>query len=575
MAAQPSPPLVESPVRGPPSAPGADAATAPVSAGWGVTLASGLLALAVLVAGLVTAPQYGITSDEPVIYMGGEWNVWALQADDPSRWKFKEHRPPEFDKITNFDYHPDALGHWAFPGFAGTFCARVARLARHLPGYDVVDAFHAGIVLLHALSVFAFALYLARLLGARRALLAAALYALYPCAVGHSHYNVKDWPMVGFYALTLVSFACGVLEHRPRFLLQSGFWFGLGLCSKANPLFAGPTLAVWLPIAWWLTYRGVRKPSRALIASGLLIPVVGFVTFWGVWPYVHTGSLAEQARKVGDVFGYIIERGRTGRDTFTWYSLYHVAVMTPPVELVGLLLAAALPFWNTGGRERSFAALAWMWFLLPVVRIALPHSNFYDANRHFLEYIPALAVLAAMGLDAGLAALARRLEPRRTAVARFVPAAGLAAVLGLALWPVVQYHPFETTYYNALIGGLGGAQQKQMSHVFCQGMEFWCPDSEGDYWGFSFKNAARDVNAVAPPGARLHACGNLVGPLARWQPIRKDLRMSGRNEADFFIVIPRRPFCSEDDRRYIAQHASVVKEERRDGGLVYGVYRRK
>ncbi|HEY3447714.1 MAG TPA: glycosyltransferase family 39 protein [Myxococcales bacterium] len=546
-----------------------------MSAGRGVTLAAAALALVVLVAGLVTAPNYGVTSDEPVIYMGGEWNLWAMQADDPGRWNFKEHRPKEFEKITRWDYHPDAVGHWAFPGFAGFFCALVAQAAQHLPGYDVVDAFHAGIVLLHALAVFAFALYLARLLGARRALLIAALYALYPCAVGHSHYNVKDWPMVGFYALTLVSFACGILEHRPRFLLQSGFWFGLGLCSKANPLFAGPTLAVWLPVAWWLTYRHVRKPSRALVAAALAIPVVGFVTFWAVWPYVHAGTLAEQARKVGDVFGYILERGRSNRGTFSAYSLFHVAVMTPPIELFGLLLAAVLPFRKTDGREKSVAALAWMWFLLPVVRIAMPYSNFYDANRHFLEYIPALAVLAGMGLDAGLTAAARWIEPRRPAASKWIPASGLAVVLGLAAWPVVQYHPFETTYYNALIGGLGGAQQKEMSHYFCQGMEFWCPDSEGDYWGFSFKNAARDVSREAPNGAKLYACGNLIGPLARWEPLRKDLRMAGRNEADYFVVIPRRPFCSEDDRRYIAAHTTVVKEERRDGGLVYGVYRRK
>ncbi|MBI5549359.1 MAG: glycosyltransferase family 39 protein [Deltaproteobacteria bacterium] len=530
--------------------------------------------MAVLVVGLLTVPQYGITSDEPVIFLGGEWNLWALGADDPGRWKLRESLPREFERLTNWSFHPDAVGHWAFPGFPGFFCTLVAQVARKLPGYDVVDAFHAGIVLLHALAVFAFAVYLARLLGTRRALLIAALYALYPCAVGHSHYNVKDWPMVGFYALTLVSFACGLVEDRPRFLLQSGFWLGLGICSKGNLLFTGPTLAIWAPIAWVLLYRKQRRPSRATIVALLTLPVVAAVTFWAVWPYLHVGTIGEQATKIGDVFGYILERGRSGREGFSAYSFFHIATMTPPIELMGLALAAVLPF-QSGRRDSAIAALGWVWLLVPVVRIALPHSNYYDANRHFLEYIPALALLAGMGLDGGLQRLGRLVErsrlPGRTAV---VPA-GLALVVGLAAWPVVQYHPYETTYYNAFVGGLGGAQRRQLSWHFCEGMEFWCPDSEGDYWGFSFKNAVREVNRVAEPGAKLHPCGNLIGPLTRWQPVRKDMRIVGRNEADWFIVIPRRPFCSEGDRRYIAQNAEVVHEERRDGGLIFGIYRRR
>jgi hypothetical protein len=70
-------------------------------------------------------------------------------------------------------------------------------------------------------------------------------------------------------------------------------------------------------------------------------------------------------------------------------------------------------------------------------------------------------------------------------------------------------------------------------------------------------------------------CGNLIGPLTFAQDLRRDLRIEGTREAaDFHIVIPRRPFCSDDDQRWIREHTEVVHEERRDGGLVFGVYRK-
>jgi hypothetical protein len=85
----------------------------------------------------------------------------------------------------------------------------------------------------------------------------------------------------------------------------------------------------------------------------------------------------------------------------------------------------------------------------------------------------------------------------------------------------------------------------------------------------------RDVNALALPGASLWPCGNLIGPLTRWENVRRDLRMVGRNDAEWLIVIPRNPFCSDGDQAWVREHAKPVYEARRGGGLVYGVYRRE
>jgi peptidoglycan/LPS O-acetylase OafA/YrhL len=124
--------------------------------------------------------------------------------------------------------------------------------------------------------------------------------------------------------------------------------------------------------------------------------------------------------------------------------------MTPPLVLL-LGLGYALFGWK-GGRERAAVyALLLVWFLLPLVRIAVPRSFFYDGNRHFIEYVPALCAMAGGGLALAFDWLRARWPARRL---RWALGAGSALGLAGLVWPVVEYHPYETTYFNVFAGGL-------------------------------------------------------------------------------------------------------------------------
>ncbi|MGC4114196.1 MAG: hypothetical protein QM765_06150 [Myxococcales bacterium] len=545
----------------------------PVASGRRVAASAGVLALVVVVIGLVTLPQYGITSDEPVAFHGAEWSAWASQSNDPNRWNFKDNPPAEFARQAHFNTHPDpaALRMPSLPALVGV---TLAPLAKHLPGYELLDSVHAGLVVLHGLIVFALVLYLARLIGLGRALLAACAYAAYPTVVGHAHYNIKDLPMAGFFALALLSFAVGLIENRARFIVQSGFWIGLSFACKANAVFVAPTVALWIPFAAWLFYRGGRLPSRRLVAAACLLPWIALVTLWAFWPYLRAGNLMEQGRKLGEMLETMARFAATGRQYPTPFPFVALLTMTQPVLLLGLALS--LPaFAKKDPRDRAVLALGWIGLLLPLVRIALPRSNFYDGNRLFFEYVPALAILSAMGLAWGWEQLRARTALSKKSWEPAARRASLAAFGGLLLWPNVQYHPYESTYFNLFAGGLGGAQKAEVLTRYCKDMDFYCPDSETDYWAFSFRNAVREMNKEAPQGAGFYPCGNLMGPLTRWQGARPDLRQVGREQAQFFVVIPRRPFCSEDDQRYAREQGTLVREERRDGGLVWALYRRK
>jgi hypothetical protein len=89
-----------------------------------------------------------------------------------------------------------------------------------------------------------------------------------------------------------------------------------------------------------------------------------------------------------------------------------------------------------------------------VLAHVITHGPAFTGMRHFIFIVPPLAVLAGFGLDALLAAAARR------RVVGFVTA---AAVLGALVWNaslMVRLHPHQYLFFNPLVGGLEGATRR-------------------------------------------------------------------------------------------------------------------
>src|SRR5262249_40174413 len=97
-----------------------------------------------------------------------------------------------------------------------------------------------------------------------------------------------------------------------------------------------------------------------------------------------------------------------------------------------------------------------------------------DGIRHFLFVLPPVAVLAGVGA-AYLRARVRSFG---------VPAAVTLLMLAAIAWPIpdlVALHPYQTTYFNGLVGGVAGASGRY----------------DTEYWASSYKEAAAWINARA------------------------------------------------------------------------------
>jgi hypothetical protein len=520
--------------------------------------------------GLAQMGRYGVTIDSPSLFYAGDRTLfWILHPHVPGALDFRGPEPQGFE--THFERHPEENDPLHYPVLTGLLAAATNRVFHDRLGWvGVVDGHQMALVLLNALALLLFALYAARLLGPVAGLAATVVLALFPTALGHSFNNPKDWPCAQFYGLAVLAAGVGVVEGRARHLLLSALFVGLALSAKLNGVFVLSTVLLWTPLAYLLLYRRRRPVSAALVGAYLLGPYIAGLVFFGLWPWLYYGSIPDWWRHIHWYVVFMLDYGVSARATWTAHPLTCLAFMTPPLVLL-LALAYAVFGWK-GGRERAAVhALLLLWFLLPLVRIAAPHSHFYDANRHFIEYVPALAAMAGGGV-----ALVYRWVSARLAGPRLRLALGGGAALGLAalVWPVAEYHPYETTYFNVFEGGLGRAQR--------EGLFLTSPSSdrlngtEGDYWYSSLRAGLRDLVAFAPQGGTVGLCGPRSpqgrADLPEDSPLRFLDGGDATDVADLVYASPRPRECGWLDVRDLEVARPLVRRVERGGGLIYEVF---
>jgi hypothetical protein len=533
-----------------------------------------IVALGVTVLQVASVSHYGMTSDLPALYWAGDRTLyWLGHPTEPGALDYKGPEPAGFH--TSFKRLPAIDDPMHYPVLPGFIAASTSAIFHSWLGWlDVIDGHHVGLILLNAVALVLFCIYACRLLGVGAGIAATIAMALFPSGIGRWPNDAKDWPCAQFYALTILSAAVGLVEAKSRYLLHAGVLLGFALSCKINVAFGVATLILWTPIAYFALFRGHRPLDRRLVIAYFAAPFVGLAVFIVLWPWLYYGRPSDWWNHVYEYLRFMGNYGARERPTFTAYPLKAVAFMTPPVVLVAALVQAAVG-WRGGRKQLVLWSLQMLWVAVPIVRIAMPHSNFYDANRHFIEYIPALCVMAGCGSVWLAARLTEFLDSRIPRFANAAVATAWLVAAGMMAWPVVEYHPYEVAYFNDLIGGLGGAQRKALFHMDPP-HDFRVNGTEGDFWFSSARDGARDLRALAKPGDRITMCGPEwtqaeqnwgVQPMARFvQPWDSDF-----SQVQYEYISPRENWCWWRLVRRLESERPVVKRVERGGGLIYEI----
>jgi len=508
-----------------PAAAGPDARTGVQLTLWDAAALLLLLALTLLV--LRTFGEYGISNDEEVQHVYGRKLLAFYLSGFADRSAF------EFSNLYLY---------------GGLFDLVVAGLERLLPGVDPWNMRHLLCGLTGVLGIAGVWAVGRRFGGPRAGLLAAALLTVCGVWYGGMFNNTKDVPFATAMIWSVYLLA-RVLDRLPappwRLVLGFGLVAGLALGLRVGALllvgYAAAGVLCWAllqgPRPWPRNAGAVAAIAFRLLPAALLAyAVMGFFWPWAVQELPNP----VRALSAFSHFRYPVGTVLDGKEMPMFavprtYLPVYLAIKLPLLLWAGVLAwAAALLYRARHGRPLFEAASrgagddrpAMLAVALaagfPIAYAVATRPPLYDGLRHFLFVVPPLAALAGLGLDAALRWAARRTH---------LPAGALAGLLGLAVgmqaFTMVRLHPYEYVYYNGLVGGLPGADQRYV-------MDYWAnsvPEATrmlADY--LKAQNGGRPVGRVYNVGvcAERRTFEHVAPPFMRW--------VKDWGKADFYIA---------------------------------------
>lgn len=437
---------------------------------WGIPV---LITILVFVLLLATAPDIGLTWDEPAyIAAARSYMGWFEQAfTNPKEalsvgaitnaWQVNSEHPP-LDKI------------WS--GVVWSVARNFTNdLVAHRMGNMILVAVMAGLLYILIRDAY----------GQIAGLAAVGALFTMPRFFFHAHLSALDVPAAVSVFIVTFAFWKTIEYKKWTWGLLLGLLWGLALATKINAVFVPITLGLWLLIfrrELWLFVR--------LIIMGLTaIPM-----FIAVWPWLYFQTIERLTAYIGFMTDEHWEIGQFYLGEFFMPPPWHFGfVMTWAVLPLGLTVLYFVGIFSAG-KARQDNGLGWLLFLsalTPILAISTGKSMVYDNERLIMVSFPFLAGLAGIGFSwvvLGWETLSARWS--RPLVSR----GGIVILVLLAFVPqlvtMFRLYPHYLSYYGESVGGLAGATRMGL---------------ETTYWCETYNMAFSIINEQAKPKDRIWA----------------------------------------------------------------------
>ena len=305
---------------------------------------------------------------------------------------------------------------------------------------------------------------------------AAGVFALLmPRLFADAHFAALDVPVALAWFAAPMAFRRGIGSRG--WAAAAGVIFGLALLTKISAVFIPLPLVAWAALAH----------RRRAVVPALMLVGIGGAVFLAGWPWLWHDTLPRLGEYLlGTTLGravvpvYYLGTVYAERHAPWHYPLVMAAFTIPAGILLCAVLGAARSVGRgeRAGRLRSFGALTLFNAGAILLVAALPGAPTYDGVRLFLPLFPFAAVLAGVGFQR----LWDWWRPRRSRLA-LACAFVASQAAGIAI-----YHPFETSYFNLLCGGLPGAARIGL---------------ETTYWDDACNDEVFNFIRALPPGSRV------------------------------------------------------------------------
>lgn len=319
-------------------------------------------------------------------------------------------------------------------------------------------------VLFGALTTILIYLLTAELFGVEAGLIAAALWAFDPTAIGFNRIAKEDTFLLFFFLLANVFWLRGqrVAESKPEAKPEKYYWataaaFGAMMASKYLPQM------ITITIAYYWVFQSIPETRWRLGKQRMLafFAIMG-VTFLLLNPTILLPDTWKQMRLfagqklighdgyefMGQVYSHRLTDWFNG---IPWY-FYHlfVAVKLPVLTLVGFLVGLPLLFRRKLGDGRYFIIL---WLFLWMMTFSFVGGKF---TRYFTVALPAVLITAAIGIQFFTVWISRKLRNLLNASwpTNYLRLALIAIFIIGSAQAAAMVAPYFRLFTNSLGGGV-------------------------------------------------------------------------------------------------------------------------
>jgi len=520
-----------------------------------------LIILIYLVMAFFIVKDYGITWDEPRNFGIGEKYLYFYHT---GHLDFEDDKPVIKGHPNFYDRKVKERPYMLWP-FANILSAITCYIFyQKINLFDPISAHHIIIPILTAIFLYILFLFVKRHWGNFIGLISILTLITYPRFFGHSFNNIKDVPETIFFSITIMLFAEWVLSHRMKYLYSAFICFGFALATKMDAILIPIILILWqIPFFYkYIVAGSLIKTIKTLfhIIAGLVVTSVVVLSFYPpLFPWQQ-----DKASFLISICWYICTIGINPNTSWNLYAPVQIFYITPVVILVLFIYSLVWIFIRV--HRNNLHLLLIIWVLFPILRHCLPYTNHYGGIRHFLVSIVPFAIIVSIGFDHLLNVCSKLIKIKKGLLATFI----CMLFLIPNLYSLISLHPYQTTYFNSLIGGLKGAQEKEFPY-------------SSDYWLNSYRKAGEWLDKNAKNNS--YYCAIPYDKIFKYYILRKDLKSVSYEEIlsdvppnTYIVVIPKKWWfrmkyeSKTDEILTLISKSEIVYRIERQGGEIITIY---
>lgn len=407
---------------------------------------------------LLVLNDFGIVWDEPIYFANGDKYVeWLV--------KSKFTKTDDYFRVTVDDVHPPLRK--VVSGITHELLTTRLHLIDNTRGYRISSL----------IFVFPFMLVFSYIaigqFGYIVGTVVPFMFTLLPHVLFLTPLVTMDYAIAALWFISVVTAVKGMSNNK--WLTISAVTVGLSLLTKLHGfLIFVPIGMYW---AWYfrkdftVKYRK-KKTLFVLIKLGYLI-LVALIIYIAGWPWAWTSPVSH----LGEYFRlqlihdsvpvYVL--GNTYERVGWWYTPLMFLTTTPAFVLLFFVIGSVYAV----RKCRIWDKLILVNALYPIVFFSLPFVYRYDWVRLYVAAYPFVCLLAGRGIMVVIGSLRSSMRP-------------LGIIIILLVWittvyySVIRIHPWESSYYNELVGGISGASRLGF---------------ETEYWGNAYLGVLPWMNA--------------------------------------------------------------------------------